>query len=213
MIKKLLFLGILSILFNIYLTSVNAIDITVVLPGNSTPSPTISSAPTTSPLPTVQPTVSSSPTATPLIPLPPTPSAISSSTPHGTSSPSPTATTAPGVGGVSTTSSPFPTVNPTASPTPLKSVETILKTEPKTTKPIIQDIRANAYNTLLDSPLAFLVSDGSRTYYHPHGLSSLSTKILLSLGLSLCIAGFMLINFDIIQDFLLWRKEQPRRLA
>ncbi|MDQ3098367.1 MAG: hypothetical protein M3Q44_01320 [bacterium] len=213
MINKVLFIAIFSLLFSFCATSAQAqLVVNEVLPGSPVPSPSMTAEPTPTQAPTAEPSPSvspsptttvdptSTPNPTPIITIPPTP----------TTEPSATSSAAPVIGGIQSSSpstSPAPTTLP--SPTPPLTVETILRTEPKKDKPVMQDIRTNAYNTLLDSPLAFLVSDNNQTYYHPHGLSQKSTNILLLTGFALSFSGIILMNLSKLNDFMIWRKERP----
>ncbi len=207
MVKKVLFVPILVVLFGVSSTRSYAVDITVQLPGSPTPVATVE--PTASPAPTVAPTASAAPSVQPTVTPVTSPSPIPSVTPAGTVAPSAsvvaspvasaTPSSAPQVGGVTpATSTPAPSVSPSTSPSPTPTaspkvtIERILNTETKKSKPIIQDIGDNAYNTLLDSPLSFLVQDKDRDYYHPHGLSQSSTKILLSSGFTFSIIGLLM---------------------
>lgn len=78
----------------------------------------------------------------------------------------------------------------------LKKSEQNVISAVSTPKPIIQDIGDNAYNTLLDSPLAFLVGDKSQSFYRQHGLSKSSTNLLLTIGFMLSLLGFLIIKYS-----------------
>ncbi len=229
MFKKLLYLFTFALLFNVFLKPVYALDVSLQLsgdPGSPAPQPTttVSSSPDPTAQPTIAPTIQPSaaptltPTPTPVETAIPSPSTIvqPTATNAPTLTPVATSSSTPAVGGTTnSTSAPTaaPSNTPSPSPSPKVTVEAILKTDPKKSKPIIQDIGDNAYNTLLDSPLSFLVDEKTKDYYHHHGLSQSSTKILLSVGLFLSITGILLVKFNNLRDLTLRYKGSLSDLA
>ncbi len=215
MFNKLLYIVAFVLLLNVFITPAYALEVSLQLPGDpSSPTPQPSTTVTSSPDPTAQPSITptTQPTAVPSstaiessTPVPttiatPVPSSSVSpqptASPKATTTPIATASATPAIGGTSSTAAPSaaPSSIPQVSPSPKVTVEAILKTDSKKSKPIIQDIGDNAYNTLLDSPLSFLVDEKTKDYYHPHGLSQSSTKILLSIGLFLSLFGILLVK-------------------
>jgi hypothetical protein len=110
-------------------------------------------------------------------------------TEHAGSSSSPTS--APGIGGVTTSSTPTP--RPSVTPAPPKVVSSVIKNLDTSTKPVIKDIGDNAMNTLLETPLSVFIPQNPKNVYHNHGLSKSSTDLLLSGSFLLSLSGFSLL--------------------